>query len=440
MLCYLRRGLRFCGVCNRSNAAILILALGLLYGCQTWQQFWGPVISSLSPTALAEGDDLTVNGYQLGGFGAVRAYLGGKECTIITASETSLTLRVPVGAVSGKLEISARGATAVSESEISVERYVLFATNNAGNIYGSLVDSASGTLATAVVTGTGGTTNGAIASPKSKILYVSTGFNNVVRAYNIDKETGGLTTLSGSPFSIGGIGLESGKIGIDPQGRFLYIFDLANNGPISFQLSSAGVPTPQNTVTNTALATQIISNRSGTHLYAANGSDVNFMAVNQTNGSLGTASTVSVSGSTNEIAFDPSGSYLFGTRASDIFRADVGANGALSGISGVAGTSASSSLAISESGKCLFTVDSTTTTIRPYAVAGTTLTAKTTATMSATAIYVRLTPNDKYLYSYASSGALGAFKVQSDCTLATISGSFTTGSNSNSMVFARLAQ
>jgi 6-phosphogluconolactonase len=99
-------------------------------------------------------------------------------------------------------------------------------------------------------------------------LYVSTGPSGTIAGFAI-AGNGSLSPIPGSPFTVGGnpVGLA-----IDPQGKFLYAADKANNAVLSFSIQSSGALTPV-AGSPFAAGTQPVSvavDSSGTSLYTAN--------------------------------------------------------------------------------------------------------------------------------------------------------------------------
>ena len=75
-------------------------------------------------------------------------------------------------------------------------------------------------------------TNGISVDPSSRFAFVAGGFATAnVSAYAIDRTTGALTAVAGSPFAAPMQAGSSRAIAVDPSGNFLYSAGLGSNGP-----------------------------------------------------------------------------------------------------------------------------------------------------------------------------------------------------------------
>jgi len=77
-----------------------------------------PVISSLSPSSVAVGGTVTINGANLAG--ATYVKMGTKVLTIKTKGATSITAQVVSGAVTGKVSVTTAGGTVVSSGDLTI--------------------------------------------------------------------------------------------------------------------------------------------------------------------------------------------------------------------------------------------------------------------------------------------------------------------------------
>ena len=77
-----------------------------------------PVISSLSPSSVAVGGIVTINGANLAGVTAVK--MGTKVLVKKTAGATSITYQVPAGTVTGKVSVTTPGGTVTSADDLTI--------------------------------------------------------------------------------------------------------------------------------------------------------------------------------------------------------------------------------------------------------------------------------------------------------------------------------
>ena len=112
----------------------------------------------------------------------------------------------------------------------------LYATSNTGQILTFTVDRNTGALS-APLSIPGPTTGFGIASTETHFLYVSDFQNAVIDAFSINPTSGALTTVPGSPFSLGGLGSVFIPAWLVP-GSNLYATGL--NGVASFAIGADG--------------------------------------------------------------------------------------------------------------------------------------------------------------------------------------------------------
>jgi 6-phosphogluconolactonase len=99
------------------------------------------------------------------------------------------------------------------------------------------VDPNNGALtavAGASVTGTGESSPSAAVDPTGRYLYMAEFTSHTVVAYAIDRNTGTLAPINGSPFSTG---VDPWNLVIDPQGKFLYVSN--DSGLSGYQIDNA---------------------------------------------------------------------------------------------------------------------------------------------------------------------------------------------------------
>jgi hypothetical protein len=110
----LKRKLRFF-----STLLLSILISGFLISCGGGDEdVEGPVIDTLSPTSGEVGDLITINGSFL--FDASVVLFNQTSASIISNTETQITVEVPVGATTGKVRITTPGGAVESLTDFEV--------------------------------------------------------------------------------------------------------------------------------------------------------------------------------------------------------------------------------------------------------------------------------------------------------------------------------
>jgi 6-phosphogluconolactonase len=110
--------------------------------------------------------------------------------------------------------------------------FLFVTTQNA--ILGFTVDSTTGMLSNPTETPGPSSSTGIVALPKQGVLYVSDSYvspshPNQVDGYAINKSTGALTLLPGSPFTLPTSGGSLGSMAVDPEGKFLFVSNSTNS-------------------------------------------------------------------------------------------------------------------------------------------------------------------------------------------------------------------
>jgi 6-phosphogluconolactonase len=95
-------------------------------------------------------------------------------------------------------------------------------------ILGFTVDPTTGMLNNPTKTPSPSSSTGIVALPKQGVLYVSDPQHNQVDGFAINKSTGALTLLPGSPFSLPSSGGSPGSMAVDPEGKFLFVSNSTN--------------------------------------------------------------------------------------------------------------------------------------------------------------------------------------------------------------------
>jgi len=193
---------------------------------------------------------------------------------------------------------------------------------------------------------TGNAPNGVAVDPSGRFVYVVNVLSNNVSGYAI-ADNGTLKPVPGSPFPAGS---GPGWITIDPTGRFVYVANCADLCSGSGQGSVSGyainrstgalVPVPGSPFTADQIPYAVTVDATGTFAYVANfrSSTVSIFKIDQCSGSLW-ASTQSVpTGGASPIALtlDPQGRFLYvsNTQSSNVSAFAVGSNGTLTAVPG----------------------------------------------------------------------------------------------------------
>jgi len=136
-----------------------------------------------------------------------------------------------------------RGAHAITTDPGG--KFVLLASSGSSTQFGNLsvfsLDSTTGAL-TAVANSpfpTGVDPSSVVLDPSGKFAYTANTADSTISAFSLNSATGALTPIAGSPFPSGGQGTINGPMGItaDPSGRFVYVAN-ASNDISAFQINS----------------------------------------------------------------------------------------------------------------------------------------------------------------------------------------------------------
>jgi 6-phosphogluconolactonase len=193
---------------------------------------------------------------------------------------------------------------------------------------------------------TGNAPNGVAVDPSGKFIYVVNVLDNNISGYAIDGN-GALKPVPGSPFAAGS---GPGWITIDPTGRYVYVANCAalcsggGQGSVSGYAinKSTGtlIPVPGSPFTAEQIPYAVAVDPTGGFAYVANfnSSTISVFKIDQCSGSLW-ASTQSVpTGGTNPLALtlDPQGRFLYvdNTGSNDVSAFAVGSNGTLTAVPG----------------------------------------------------------------------------------------------------------
>jgi 6-phosphogluconolactonase (cycloisomerase 2 family) len=235
------------------------------------------------------------------------------------------------------------------------------------------MNSATGVLtAIAGTNSTGANPIQIAASPSGNYLYVANTGDGTISAFSINKTTGALTALSGSPFT----GVSSnGYLAMDPAGDYLYAYASGVTAAIPISSSTGVLGTPV-TTSGSGTAAGLTIHPNGKFLYTAASISSTFTITPYTIGASGalTAGTAVTAGSFSAgnlagISIDPTGSVLYAPNVSgsSVYGFTINSTtGALTAATTTSISGAPFATAIDPSSKYLFV--STTTQIVAYSM------------------------------------------------------------------------
>jgi 6-phosphogluconolactonase (cycloisomerase 2 family) len=193
---------------------------------------------------------------------------------------------------------------------------------------------------------TGNAPNGVAVNPGGTFAYVVNVLSNDVSGYSINPD-GTLTALPGSPFPAGS---GPGWISIDPTGRFVYVANCAalcsGSGPGSIsgyainKSTGALIPVPGSPFAADQIPYSIAIDPTGAFAYVANFSSntISIFKINQTSGSLQQIAPSISTGGTSPLylARDPQGRFLYAvnTQSGDVSAFAIGSDGLLTAAPG----------------------------------------------------------------------------------------------------------
>ncbi|NCS93119.1 MAG: beta-propeller fold lactonase family protein [Leptospira sp.] len=347
-------------------------------------------ITSISKTSGVEGDTITIEGinFSANAFENSILFTGSIPGEIVSASETSISVRVPLGAKSGSIVINTTKGSAQSADSFTVYRY--FITFSAGtNTETFTLDINSGAVAPIVgspyslniplgakfsqngkyaysgnfggattiqsystnpldgrislLNATAGTTTQDPVffafHPNGKYLYVSNVNGGTVTAFNYDSNTGILTQISDYNPTCG---CTLNHLVISPDGRFLFVNGNGGGEPIlgfSIDLTTGILTNIPNSPFTTGIANMeaILIDSSSQFLYsvAASNSSILNRNINQTTGELTPIpGAPSVTGTPNNFraVMHPSGKFLYTVNiaGATLAKHDIASDGSLS--------------------------------------------------------------------------------------------------------------
>jgi len=193
----------------------------------------------------------------------------------------------------------------------------------ASNVWAFSVDSSSGALspvpgspfAGQTLVGLGGTNSIAL-HPGGTYLYSSGPFMGIT-GYSIDTTSGVLSQLSGSPFVSTGAFFNT-ELAVHPSGNFLYMADLDADGVRVFPIASdgsVGAEISGSPFASGAAPRDLAFDPSGKFVFVPNEGDLNVtaFAVNVSTGALTLVGTADTGNGPSAVAVDSSGMFLYVT-------------------------------------------------------------------------------------------------------------------------------
>lgn len=435
---------------QRAGGAFFVSAfitIAVAPGCQSWNQFWAPIIEKVEPNYGADGDTIEISGSQFSAELAENVVHFGSVAAIVSSATTSkLVVRVPNGANSGKVSVTVRNATTQSREDFSVEKYAIYAPNNSGSVFGALSSNANGSLTATTTLATGGTANDLAADSKGRYLYVTNGFGAGLFGYAINKQSGNLTALSGSPFLPPG-GTETTRLTVDKKDRCVYFLDVGSALLFKYQITDASGTLFSPASIAVGNYGSLMTDSGANYLYAAQSSGIDAFLINTASGALSVlaGSPFSTVQQVNDIQFSPDEKFMFGGRQipTDFVRLTyTSGSGSLGSMTSLASGTGVKSLAITPNGKYVYTVDDGTSNLRMYNLDASGNVGTATITVAAGSLrWVRITPNGKYLYALTTAGSLYGYIINPDGSLSGIPGGFITfAANSGGMIITRIRQ
>jgi len=278
------------------------------------------------------------------------------------------------------------GCDSSSSSHPSNPEYAY--STNLNQITGFMVNVASGALSAPTnVTGPNNA-GGMVADPSAKFLYVSDFTGAAIDGLAINQTTGVLTPISGSPFPVG-TGNGPAGMAMDSAGKFLFLAHANQNGIFAFTRdATTGALTE---VTGSPFAAgntplHVVVHPSAKFLYASNLNDpmgsISAYTIDPTTGALteiagSPFATQAGSPGPGRLAIEASGKYLYvglgGTATANHFVAAFSIDASTGALTAVAGSPfsagiGSSSVAVDQSGKYLYTANASDNTISAFAI------------------------------------------------------------------------
>lgn len=163
----------------------------------------------------------------------------------IAGTRLKSSIRPALAAAAALLTAVAVRATAAQNASldsdyVGANQFAYVANEDSNNVSGYKINAATGKLTPVAgspfTTGTSGPTSVAV-DPAGRFLYVTNQYaqDNDVAGFSIDRATGKLTAIPGSPFKAGS---GPASIAIDPSGRFAYVANLGSNNVSAYTIDA----------------------------------------------------------------------------------------------------------------------------------------------------------------------------------------------------------
>ncbi|MBO9513026.1 MAG: beta-propeller fold lactonase family protein [Variovorax sp.] len=211
-------------------------------------------------------------------------------------------------------------------------------------------------------------------SPDKNLLLVAGVIGNDVRGFFVNRSTGALTEVPGSPFPTGG--LQPQGTAFSPDGRFFWAANRASNTVTTFAVNStSGALTAVGSPTATGnYPLAVAPSPDGKFLYVANylGNSVSAYSVDAVTGALTARFELPVGSPVRWIVIDPTNKFLYvswGTNALKGYAIDS-TSGALTSVPGapfIAGSTAQN-MDIDPSGKWLYVTNEMDATVSAFSI------------------------------------------------------------------------
>jgi 6-phosphogluconolactonase len=148
-------------------------------------------------------------------------------------------------------------------------KFVLLASSGSSTLFGNLsvfsLNATTGALTPVsnLPFPTGPDPSSLTLAPSGQFVYTANTADSTISAFSLNSTTGALTQIAGSPFPSGGQGTINGPTGIaaDPSGRFVYVCN-ASNDISGFQINS------QTGALTTIAGSPFVSGANGPHAIA----------------------------------------------------------------------------------------------------------------------------------------------------------------------------
>ena len=199
-------------------------------------------------------------------------------------------------------------------------QYAYVAIADSGQVFGYLLNATNGNLTplegSPFPNSNLDGSSSIAADPAGRFLYATSQYapnNKNVIGFRIDRPTGRLTPIPGSPFGAGAV---ASAIAIDPSGRFAYVSNFQGNTVSAFKIDqSTGGLLPIASYAAGSTPDAVTVDPLGKFVYVANGfsNDVSGYAINQATGALTqiTGSPFPAGNGPRSLAIDPNERFVY---------------------------------------------------------------------------------------------------------------------------------